>query len=96
MSPERMLAEQVAGIKEVRHRPTRAKAVEITANNVESVARWVQENGGSPATISVNDPQVGWRELKYGDVVMQGTHGEFYGISKEVYQTNYEDVTQEG
>lgn len=96
---------QLLGVHPVRSKPNQLWAVELTKANMAGVAEWITENGGTAVIQYDDEVPVMWvgttadhgsKLASIGDVVMRGTVGEFYAITKEVFSNRYEDVPQEG
>lgn len=97
---------QTIGVKEVRKKPVKVKAVEITEQNYERIVNWIRSEGSLAEPLHHTKGMMpegpgiwirtfeDWRYGAVGDVIIRGSEGEFYPIKSIVYKNVYEDVVQ--
>ena len=87
-------------IHEYVKRPVSVKAVLVTPNNVEDIARWVNENGSraevAKSGLIVDTPDGRMLATFNEHYVLQGLHGKFYVAVKTVFEERYDKVKKGG
>lgn len=88
-------------VRRFKKKPVIIEAVELTEENMEEVARWINENSTRTAYIGKSDFDgrrvliINTLEGKYQaypgvDIIVKGTRGEFYPVKRDIFEEIYE------
>jgi hypothetical protein len=91
-----------------RKKPVEIEAQQLTVQNSQDVAAWVESNGGQ---LLRHSPEImreggiakthafqiktleGWLWASFGDFVIRGVQGEFYPCKPDIFAASYEEVS---
>lgn len=78
-------------LQRMRRRPLAVKAVQLTSDNIDAVARWSHAEA-HPTFISLSTME-GSQIALLGHWVVEGPSGDFYAVKPDVFPALYEPVS---